>query len=158
MRSKKIHKYLLILVATLSFIGTSVVPVSAQENQVMQPPSSSQQTVMSSAQTTFGLSNPLKANSIGEVVLDFVQIFSYVVILLAVLALIYVGFQYVIASAQGASDKIKELHGYLLYIVIGIAIVIGARVIVQVVINTLSATGTVDSGIINSANNALKTP
>jgi hypothetical protein len=104
----------------------------------------------------FTLTNPLHANSIGEVVLDFVQIFSYIVILLAVLMLIYVGFQYILASAQGDSGKIKDLHGYLLWIVVGIAVVIGARVIVQVVINTLSATGTVSPTIINSANKALK--
>lgn len=105
--------------------------------------------------STFAITNPLNANSIGEVVLSFIQIFSYVVILLAVLCLIYVGFQYILASAQGDSGKIKELHGYLLYIVIGIAIVIGARVIVEVVINTLAATGTVNSGVINGARNAL---
>lgn len=107
------------------------------------------------ASQTFTIANPLKATSIGEVVLDFIQIFSYVVILLAVLCLIWVGFQYIMASAQGNSDKIKELHGYLLWIVIGIAVVIGARVIVQVVLNTLSATGAVNSSAFQSAKSAL---
>jgi TRAP-type C4-dicarboxylate transport system permease small subunit len=96
-------------------------------------------------------------DSIGQAVLNFVQIFSYVVILLAVLAIIYVGFQYILASASGNATKIKELHTYLLYIVIGIAVVIGAQVIVRVVLNTLQATGTVNSNIIQGANKALQT-
>ena len=44
---------------------------------------------------------------------------------------------------------------WLLYIVIGVAIIIGARIIVEVVINTLQATGTVSPGVINNAHNAL---
>lgn len=105
---------------------------------------------------TFTLQNPLKVNSIGELVKNFVEIFSYIVILIAVVMLIYVGFQYIVASAKGDSGTIKELHSWLLWIVVGVAIVIGARVIVQVVINTISATGTVSPNVIQSANNALQ--
>ena len=102
---------------------------------------------------TFTLTNPLSGiNSIGALVQNFVQIFSYIVILFAVLMFIYTGFQYI--TAQGNSTKIKELHARLLYIVIGVAVVIGARVIIDVVINTLSATGTVNPQVIQQAKNA----
>lgn len=107
----------------------------------------------SSGGTTFTLTNPLSGiNSIGGLVQNFVQIFSYIVILFAVLMFIYTGFQYI--TAQGNSTKIKDLHARLLYIVIGVAVVIGARVIIDVVINTLSATGTVNQQVIQQAKNA----
>ncbi|MDE1940639.1 MAG: hypothetical protein KGI66_00780 [Patescibacteria group bacterium] len=108
------------------------------------------------SQPTFTLVNPLQVNSIGGLIETFVEIFSYIAILIAVLMLIWVGFQYITAAAQGNSEKIKSLHSYLLWIVVGVAIVIGARVIVQITINTLSATHTVSQNVIQSANNALQ--
>jgi hypothetical protein len=99
------------------------------------------------------LQNPLKVNSIGGLVQDFVVIFSYIVILFAVLMLIWVGLKFILA--RGNVEEMKKLKSWLLWIVVGVAIVIGARVIVQVVISTLSASGTIDQRIINSTNNAL---
>jgi hypothetical protein len=43
-----------------------------------------------------------------------------------------------------------------MWLVIGVAVVISARVIIQVVINTISATGTVSPTVIQSANDALQ--
>lgn len=81
------------------------------------------------------------------------EIFSYIVVLFAVLMIIYVGLQFVLA--QGNPKRLSELKGWLLWIVIGVAIVIGARIIVSVVINTLQATNTVSPGVIQNAQNAL---
>lgn len=104
----------------------------------------------------FTLQNPLKVNSIGALLQSLMEIFTYLVIIFAVLMLIWTGFQYVVVSTQGDSKKISELHNRLMWIVIGVAVVIGARVIIEVVINTLSATGTVSPGIIDSANKAVQ--
>lgn len=104
------------------------------------------------------LTNPLskKYDSIGGIVQGFVEIFSYIVVLGAVLALIWVGLQFILA--RGDPKKMNELKGWLFYIIIGVAVVIGARIIIQVVINTLSASGVVDQRTIQSAENALRTP
>ncbi len=56
--------------------------------------------------------------------------------------------------ARGNMEEIKERKNQLLYIVIGVAIVIGARIIISVVINTLEATGIVTPSVINSAKTA----
>lgn len=98
------------------------------------------------------LKNPLKVNSIGELVQNFVEIFSYIVILGAVLALIWVGLQFILA--RGNPAKMTELKGWLFWILIGVAVVIGARLIIQVVINTLAASGAVDQRTIQSAQKA----
>ncbi len=104
----------------------------------------------------FTLSNPLKVNSIGELLHSLVQVFTYLVILFAVIMFVYLGFQYVAFAAQGNSGKIGDLHNKFIWLVAGVAIVIGARVIIEVIINTLSATGTVSPDVIQSAQNALK--
>lgn len=104
---------------------------------------------------TFYLQNPLdpKFNSVGGLVQGALEIFSYLVIIFAVLMLIWVGLQFILA--QGNPDKLKELKNWLLWIVVGVAIVIGARIIVSIVINTLQATGTVSPSVIQSAHNGL---
>lgn len=108
------------------------------------------------AQNMFYIQNPLnpRFNSVGGLINGFLEIFSYLVILFAVLMLIWVGLQFVLA--QGKPDRMKELKNWLLWIVVGVAIVIGARIIVAVVINTLQATGVVNQGVIQNANNALR--
>lgn len=109
----------------------------------------------SSTQPTFTISNPLdsKFNTVGALVDGFVTIFAYLVIILAVILIIWTGLQYILAS--GNPDKMKKASIQLGWLVIGIAIVIGARLIVHIVINTLQATGTVNQNVIQNANNAL---
>ena len=104
---------------------------------------------------TFFLQNPLSSNfnTVGGLISGFLQIFTYLVIIAGVLMIIYVGLRFVLA--MGNTDEIKKRKEQMLWLVIGLAIVIGARVLVTVVLNTLSATGTVSPGIINSANNAI---
>ncbi len=138
---------------------TQTIPSSAGSQTTPSVPNSAgtatQTTTGGSNTGTFGLQNPLdkKFNSVGSLLSGFLDIFSYLVVLLAVLLIIWVGLQFVLA--RGNPDRIKELKGWLLWIVIGVAIVIGARIIVSAVINTLSATGTVNQSVINQANNAL---
>jgi len=104
----------------------------------------------------FTLSNPLKVDSIGGLVQSLVEIFSYIAIIFAVVMIIYTGFQYVTNAAQGNAKKIEELNKQMLMIIIGVAIIIAARVMVQVVINTLEVTGVVSPEVIQSANKATK--
>lgn len=104
---------------------------------------------------TFTLQNPLKlkVDSLGGLIEAFVEVFSYIVILFAVLAIIYVGLQYILA--RGNSEEITKRTDQLKWIVIGVAVVIGARIIVSVVINTLGASGVVDQNVIRSARDAV---
>lgn len=102
---------------------------------------------------TFTITNPLKVSSVGALVQTGLEVFTYLVVLLAVLALVYVGFLFVMA--RGNSDKIKEYREWLWYIIIGVAVVLGANAMLRVVINTLGATGTINEGVIRSAKDAL---
>ena len=100
------------------------------------------------------LTNPLRnIDTLGGLVNKFVELFSYIVIIFAVLILIWTGLQYIMA--RGNTTKMKELTARLGWIVVGIAIVIGARVIITVIVNTLEATGTVNEEVIRSVNRAV---
>jgi hypothetical protein len=108
----------------------------------------------------FTLKNPLCPDStpdcmtVGKLVQKFVEVVSYLAIIFAVVLLIWTGLQFILA--RGAPDKIKEARNRLIAILIGVAIVIGARVIITVVVNTLEATGTVNDGTLRSARDAIK--
>ena len=129
--------------------GVTAQTIQNNANNIISSPN----TTSNTNPTTFTLSNPLQVNSVGALVESAAEIFSFIVIIFAVIALVWVGLQYILA--QGKPERLKELSRDLLGIVIGVAIVIGARVLITIVINTLSASGTVSSGVINSANNAL---
>jgi len=154
----------IIIAASLSIFLSSLiliafVPVYAQDTLRGSSPGSNTGlkggTVPAQTnQPTFTLQNPLKVNSIGELVQTFVEIFSYIVILIAVVMFIVTGFRYILYAAQGNSSEISKLHRQLLWLVIGVGVVIGARVIIQIVINTIEATGTVSQGVIDNARNA----
>jgi hypothetical protein len=138
--------------------STSKPPVEVKANADTTKPSvstdsSSKGNVVQ--KNSFKIENPLKVNTISDLVQEAIKIASYVAIILAVLALVYVGFLFVMA--RGNTDKMTEYKTWLQYILIGVAIIIGARLIVSVVINTLEATGVVDKQVIQSANSALQT-
>ena len=100
------------------------------------------------------LTNPLKITSLGDLVKSGIQVFSYIAVLVGVLMFVVVGLRYILA--RGNPEEMKKASQWLLGIVIGVAIVIGANVAITIVINTLSATGVVDPKVIQSAQNAIK--
>lgn len=100
-------------------------------------------TVAVSPTNTGGASipNPLNATSITELfqtLLDVVMVFAIPII---VFFIIYAGFLYV--TARGNEHTIEQAHRALLYALIGGMLILGARVLIDVV------SGTVDS-VINS--------
>lgn len=83
------------------------------------------------------ISNPLKGNGnlfafINSVIDAAIQLGAIV----AVVAIVYAGFLFV--TAQGDEKKIETAKKVLLYTVIGIAILLGARVIEGVVTGTIT--------------------
>jgi uncharacterized membrane protein len=108
-----------------------------------------------SSGSTFALKNPLKGiNSVGGLLNKFIEILSYLLIIFAVLMIVYTGLKLILA--RGNPDELKEQGKRLGYILIGVALVIGARVIITVIINTLEATGTVDPAVIQSSRNGVQ--
>ena len=150
---KSITTSIIASICLLALISLAAPAVWAQgPQQTNNPPAGGGQQT-NNPSTTFTLQNPLHVDSIGALIENFVQIFSYIVILFAVLAFVWVGLQYILA--RGKPERMKELSSWLLYIVIGVAVVLGAQLMIRIVINTLSATGAVDQRVIKSANDAI---
>ena len=103
----------------------------------------------------FQLKNPLSSQytTVGGLIKGFVEIFSYLAVLFGVLALIWVGFKMVLA--RGNVTEAMKAKDQLIWVVVGIAVVLSARVIITVVINTLEASGTVNPNVIQKAKDAV---
>lgn len=107
------------------------------------------------------LTNPLKGanggtgiNSVSDLILAFMKIVSYLAVILGVIMLMWVGFMFVMA--RGKPEEIKLRSVQLLWVIVGIGVILGARILISVIINTLQATGTVNPAIIQNAQNAIK--
>ena len=81
------------------------------------------------------------------------KIVSYIAVIFGVLMIMWVGMQLVLA--QGKPEEIKKRSNELLWVVVGIGVILGARILITTVINTLQATGTVNPAIITNARNAI---
>lgn len=85
--------------------------------------------------------NPILADNITELfqmIIDVVLIFAIPIV---VFFIIYAGFLYV--TARGNEETIKKAHAALLYALIGGLLILGARVLIDVVGGTVdSVTGT----------------
>jgi len=82
------------------------------------------------------LENPIKANSISQLVNDLVNIAFQIGSVIAVLAVIFVGFKFVLA--RGSEDKVKEAKNMFFWTVVGIAVLFGARVLAEVIQATVN--------------------
>lgn len=83
------------------------------------------------------LTNPLKWDTVGEVIngiMDAVLVLGGVV---AVIMIILSGFKLILA--QGNTDKISEAKNMFFWTVIGIAVLFGAKVITSVIQNTVNS-------------------
>jgi len=88
------------------------------------------------------LTNPLKAGSVEEVIYLAVDLAVYFGVILAMLAIVFIGFKFVLA--QGKPEEIKEAKMWFFYVIIGLAILISSKVIVEIIQNTF-----IQSGVVN---------
>lgn len=96
------------------------------------------------------LVNPLKlqyGGSIENLVFQLVDIAIFAGTVVAVFVLLFIGFKFVMA--QGDPGKIKEAKSWLLYAVIGIAILVSSKAVVEIMKNTLISAGIVDRSLFN---------
>lgn len=95
------------------------------------------------------LQNPLKVNSIQAIIFLAVDIAIYVGVSFAILAIIFVGFKFVLA--QGNDTKLTDAKKWFFYIIIGLAILISSKVIVEIVKNTLVKSGVVNESLFSGS-------
>lgn len=81
------------------------------------------------------LVNPISVSSLDGLVSKILGIAIILAIPVAALLIIYAGFMYVLA--QGDKKKIGDAHQILLWTVVGLAIILGAWAIVQIIQGTV---------------------
>lgn len=93
------------------------------------------------------LDNPIKVDSIQALMLTIVDLAIYLGAIVAAFMFFWVGFQLVMA--RGNSSAIKDAQAKFLAVVIGTAILISSKVIVEVIKNTLISSGVVEEKAFN---------
>lgn len=83
------------------------------------------------------LTNPLQSQTIQEFILKIIDVILVFAIPIIVLYIMYAGFKFV--TAGGDSGQISEAKKALMYAIIGGVIVLGAKIIVEVIQGTVSA-------------------
>ena len=139
----KIQKLIIIallLLPTISFAQSSpVVPPGAGGNNVTVQPGVGG---VPNNTNPVKLTNPLKVGDIQALLLSIVDLAIFIGAIFAIFMFFWVGFKFVMA--RGNENELKKAKEMFLYIVIGTAILISSKVIVEVVKNTFIASGLVD--------------
>lgn len=96
--------------------------------------------------TSATICNPLQATSVTTILTDVVNIAIPIGAVIAVLMLVFVGFKFIFA--QGKPEEINKTWKWFLWVVIGTAILLGAKVIISVITSTLTSAGAVQPGLL----------
>jgi len=79
------------------------------------------------------IENPLgpRTTSITDLITSIIGQLTPVVVAIAVFAIIVIGFQFVLAAVQGEPGKIKESRKNLMWVLIGVGIIVSARLLAE---------------------------
>jgi len=78
--------------------------------------------------------NPIAADDFGELIRNIATEIRRIAFPLAVLALVFAGFKFVTGAISGDAKKISEARTIFLWTLVGTAIVVGASVLAQAVV------------------------
>ena len=109
-----------------------------------------QDPALNTGQSLVKLQNPLNAGNIQDVIYLAIDLAIYLGVAFAVIAIVYVGFKFILA--QGKPEDIKEAKMWFFYIIIGLAILISSKVIVEIVKTTFINSGVVDKNVFERRN------
>ncbi len=140
---KKIGKCLLIAVVVVFAVGAISSAVNAQGSGGNKPTGGGSGSNKATKEQGF-IQNPLKADNLTDLTIAIMDAAVKLGSFIAFLALLWVGFQFVVA--QGKPDKIADARKHFFYIIIGIAVLLGAKVIIEIIKATLSPF--VDTGLL----------
>lgn len=93
------------------------------------------------------LVNPLQANTIQELIFFVIDLAMNVGIVLAVIMIIYAGFNFIMA--RGNETKLKDARSFFYGVILGLAVLIASKVIVEIIKNTLISAQVVKSSVFN---------
>lgn len=125
-----------VLTPTFIFAAAEQQSPAANQNAEQQSPAAGQNAGQQSPGQSVGISNPLKVNSIQELISE---VLKFAVNLLAIAGVVYImwtGFLFV--KAQGNPEELKKARQSFVNAIIGMAIILGAWAIATVIANTIN--------------------
>lgn len=84
-----------------------------------------------------GFPNPICAQTFLELIQSVAKAVRLIAVPFAVIAIIIVGFRFVAAAAGGKVEEVAKARKLFLWVLIGSAIIVGATILVEAVINTI---------------------
>lgn len=81
------------------------------------------------------IENPIKANSFPDLIEQIAKAIRTIAFPLAIVAIIFVGFRFVIHSASGNSKGLEEDKKMFFWVLIGTAIIVGASVLATAIVD-----------------------
>jgi len=92
--------------------------------------------------STSGISNPLQGSidSVQDLISAILKIVVALGAPISVLFLVYSGFKFI--TAQGKSDEIRKAREYFMWTLVGIAILLGAQLLSNIIKGTIDQLGT----------------
>jgi len=85
--------------------------------------------------------NPIEAKTFMDLVLAIADALVIIAVPLAIVAIIFTGFWFVIAGARGDEAGVKKARSMFLWVLIGAAIIVGASLLAKAVVNTIKSLG-----------------
>lgn len=85
--------------------------------------------------SAIGIENPISANSFQALIERLADAILKIAIPLAVVAIIFVGFKFVLASASGNAKGLEEARKMFLWLVAGTALIVGSSALAKAVVN-----------------------
>lgn len=121
---------------------TQTLPETGTNNQPTQtqtlPEAGTNQNKKTNTEADYLITNPLgKTTSLSTIIVNIVQVVQILLIMAAVLYIIWAGFLFV--SAKGDTSKIIKARNALLWGFVGVALVLGAQVIVTTIKNSVNS-------------------
>jgi len=148
----KIKLFLIpIIVLSIFFSGIYVLNAQADVRGIALEPDTKSTPLEPDTKSTpksspvIKLESPLKAKNLKELLFSLVDFGIFLGSIIAVFMFIWIGFKFVLA--RGNSSELSSAREWFLYAVIGTAILISSRVIVEVVKNTLISSGVANEEI-----------
>lgn len=137
-------KHLFFLAGVCILIGSAGHTAVAQDSAVVDGGTNTQ-TVASDPVT---IRNPIQAETVTELFAALIDIILVFAIPIVVFFIIYAGFLYV--TARGNESTIQKAHMALLYALIGGLLILGARVLIDVVKGTVEGVTGEGVGIVEA--------
>ena len=79
--------------------------------------------------------NPIAAKDFPTLITQIAGAIVAIVLPISVIAIIYAGFRFVTASAQGNTGELEKAKKMLLWIIVGTAIIVGSSLLARAIIN-----------------------